>query len=111
MRGSLVSSEARHRHRLHSSILEKQRPVDAESQDTVGCLILDFEGNISAAASSGGISLKMPGRVGPAGVPGVGIWVESTRDPENFTAGCCTSGKLYKICVNNKFSSQGLEKN
>lgn len=35
--------------------------------DTVGAVALDLNGNVASAASSGGIILKMPGRVGQVG--------------------------------------------
>lgn len=105
--GSLVSPEARNRHRAHSESIERWRPSEdlVKAQDTVGSLVLDFEGNISVAASSGGISLKMPGRVGPAGVPGSGIWVERVGSPEggSCTVACCTSGIII-ICLRGQFS-------
>ncbi len=102
--GPLVSPEAQSRHRAHSESIKRWRPSAdlAKAQDTVGCLALDFEGNISVAASSGGISLKMPGRVGPAGVPGSGIWVERVGSPEgSCTVACCTSGI---VCLRGQFA-------
>ena len=38
------------------------------SLDTVGAVGVDGKGNMAAACSSGGISLKFPGRVGQVGV-------------------------------------------
>jgi beta-aspartyl-peptidase (threonine type) len=39
---------------------------------TVGAVALDATGNFAAATSTGGISLKLPGRVGDTPVPGAG---------------------------------------
>lgn len=41
--------------------------VDLEepaSLDTVGAVVVDQEGNVAAAVSSGGLAMKHPGRVG-----------------------------------------------
>lgn len=40
--------------------------------NTVGAVTLDRRGNLAAATSTGGVSLKLPGRVGDSPVPGAG---------------------------------------
>lgn len=35
--------------------------------DTVGAVVVDLEGNVAAAVSSGGLAMKHPGRVGQVG--------------------------------------------
>jgi beta-aspartyl-peptidase (threonine type) len=42
--------------------------------DTVGAIACDARGRMAAAVSTGGIWLKMPGRVGDSPLPGAGIW-------------------------------------
>lgn len=32
--------------------------------DTVGAVVVDLEGNVAAAVSSGGLAMKHPGRIG-----------------------------------------------
>lgn len=57
--------------------------------DTVGAMCVDYNGNIAAACSSGGIILKYPGRVGQAGVWGCGTWAcKNTL----YSVGTSTSG-------------------
>nr|CAB3262196.1 uncharacterized protein LOC100178578 [Phallusia mammillata] len=47
--------------------------------DTVGAIALDFYGKVAAAASSGGLLMKLPGRVGQAATFGCGCWAEVGR--------------------------------
>ncbi|KAJ3344345.1 exosome non-catalytic core subunit rrp40 [Gonapodya sp. JEL0774] len=44
------------------------------THDTVGALALDHLGNLASSVSSGGISLKVPGRVGEAALWAAGCW-------------------------------------
>ncbi|WP_062514630.1 isoaspartyl peptidase/L-asparaginase [Sulfolobus acidocaldarius] len=44
------------------------------SGDTVGAVALDKEGNLVAGTSTGGISGKLPGRVGDSPIPGAGFY-------------------------------------
>jgi isoaspartyl peptidase/L-asparaginase-like protein (Ntn-hydrolase superfamily) len=42
--------------------------------DTVGCIVVDNDGNIAATSSTGGIPKKLPGRVGDSPVMGAGAY-------------------------------------
>ncbi|MGQ4912636.1 MAG: isoaspartyl peptidase/L-asparaginase family protein [Candidatus Thorarchaeota archaeon] len=49
-------------------------PHAADTADTVGCIVVDREGNLVATSSTGGITKKMPGRVGDSPVMGAGAY-------------------------------------
>lgn len=57
-----------------------------EAADTVGAVALDEQGNVAAACSTGGMSLKKPGRVGDSPLPGCGYYAD------NQVGGCVTTG-------------------
>ncbi|KAJ5515589.1 hypothetical protein N7527_007149 [Penicillium freii] len=47
------------------------------SQGTVGCVCLDQWGNLAAATSTGGLTNKLPGRIGDTPTLGAGFWAEA----------------------------------
>lgn len=56
----------------------QQRRHRERSAGTVGAVALDLHGTIAAATSTGGITGKLPGRVGDSALIGCGTYAEST---------------------------------
>jgi len=52
-------------------------------QGTVGCVVLDADGVLCVATSTGGITNKLPGRIGDTPTLGAGFWAEqwTTENP------------------------------
>ena len=48
-----------------------QRPPQ---HGTVGAVAVDSHGNLAAATSTGGVTLKLPGRIGDSAIPGAGLY-------------------------------------
>src|SRR5690349_4149544 len=66
----------------HDPITERARKeylrrTQAAAPGTVGAVALDIAGNLAAATSTGGIALKLPGRVGDSPLPGAGTYAGS----------------------------------
>jgi len=45
--------------------------------DTVGALAIDSEGNVAAADSTGGVFMKLPGRIGDSPILGAGLYADN----------------------------------
>jgi len=71
------------KNRQFSQVLEEARQGKwhfkrvLDFADTVGAVALDKDGNLAAATSTGGVWLKLPGRVGDSPLPGAGFWAEN----------------------------------
>lgn len=66
-----MMSEGYRKEAEHGAI---QMPLLEEGGDTVGCIAVDVGGRIAATSSTGGISEKLPGRVGDSPVFGAGAY-------------------------------------
>ena len=55
----------------------KRIKKEKNKMGTVGVVALDMEGNITAGTSTGGMTNKMPGRIGDSPIIGAGTWAEN----------------------------------
>ena len=60
----------------HKPASLEESPAE-DGSGTVGCVALDMQGNLAAATSTGGLSGKMPGRVGDTPVIGAGNYANN----------------------------------
>ncbi|KAJ2248002.1 hypothetical protein GGI13_004825 [Coemansia sp. RSA 455] len=83
-----------------TEVVGSNEDIDLQ-MDTVGAVCIDRRGEVSAGVSSGGIALKLPGRVGEAAMFGCGCWAEKTiskADPrETLSTGCSVTGTGEQI--------------
>lgn len=89
---SLISSKALHCYEHYMKNVtdyERVNNLKLLPMDTVGAVTVDNYGNIAAGCSSGGLILKLSGRVGQASSYGAGCWSQKSG---NKSAATCTSG-------------------
>jgi beta-aspartyl-peptidase (threonine type) len=65
-----------------------QRPQLAHG--TVGCCVLDGQGRLAAATSTGGVFGKLPGRVGDTPIPAAGVWAS-----DRVAVSCTGQGEYF----------------
>jgi len=76
---------------------------------TVGCVVLDTEGNLIAATSTGGTNLKMAGRVGDSPIIGAGNYANN----KSVAVSCTGTGEIFiknvaAFDVHARYSYKGL---
>ncbi len=79
-------------------ILKERNPknykIISKEQGTVGAVALDNEGRPAAAVSTGGLWMKLPGRIGDSAILGCGIYAE------NSLGAACATGTGEEIIRN-----------
>src|SRR5688572_25201419 len=90
--------------------VEHERKRWAEKHGTVGCVVLDANGKIAVATSTGGIFNKLPGRIGDTPLPGCGTYAD-----DRGGVSCTGLGEAIIRLVLGKtavdFLSEGIEPN
>jgi beta-aspartyl-peptidase (threonine type) len=93
-----------------SLIVEHERKRWAEKHGTVGCVVLDANGKIAVATSTGGIFNKLPGRIGDSPMPGCGTYAD-----DRGGVSCTGSGEAIIRVVLGKtaidFLAEGIDPN
>ncbi|MGN1209574.1 MAG: isoaspartyl peptidase/L-asparaginase family protein [Duodenibacillus sp.] len=80
---------------------------------TVGAVALDMHGNVAAATSTGGMTAKLPGRIGDSPVLGAGTWADNRA----CAISCTGHGEFFirenvaaTIASRMRFGGMSLEK-
>ena len=83
---------------------------DADRHGTVGAVAMDMRGGLAAATSTGGVTAKLPGRVGDSPLIGAGTWaddmcaVSATGDGEYFIR----VGAAHELCARVRYAGQSV---
>ncbi|MEI8005602.1 MAG: isoaspartyl peptidase/L-asparaginase [Bacteroidota bacterium] len=85
---------------------------EKEKKGTVGCVALDVNGNLAAGTSTGGMMMKMSGRVGDSPIIGAGTWADNntcavscTGHGEFFIRNCAA----YNVAVQMMYAGKSLQ--
>ena len=85
--------------------------ADTVKKGTVGCVALDSYGNLAAGTSTGGMMMKMSGRVGDSPIIGAGTWADNnscavscTGHGEFFIRNCAA----YSVAVQMLYANRSL---
>jgi beta-aspartyl-peptidase (threonine type) len=72
--------------------LDHAAPLEERTKmGTVGAVALDKAGNLAAATSTGGMTNKLPGRVGDSPLPGAGCYANNA----NVAVSCTGTGEVF----------------
>lgn len=92
----MISSKARKTYdycRKNIEEYESTYNIQVMPLDTVGAVVIDSDGNSAAGCSSGGLILKISGRIGQAACYGAGCW--ATKETNKSIATCTTGNGEY----------------
>ena len=91
-----------------SSMACQERKNHQQHYSTVGSVAIDRDGNVASAVSSGGIWLKMHGRIGDSALIGSGIYADNRSG-----AACATGYGEYaiRLCLSKYACDQMQSKN
>ena len=81
---------------IKAHLLGRKNEQQQNNYSTVGAVAIDKEGNVASAVSSGGIWLKMHGRVGDSAIIGSGIYAD------NKSGAACATGYgeyIMRLCL------------
>lgn len=95
---SMFDSEARYQQLQQArsvgevSLDHASAPLDEQNKTgTVGAVALDMMGNLAAATSTGGMTNKLPGRVGDSPIPGAGCYANNA----SVAVSCTGTGEVF----------------
>jgi L-asparaginase / beta-aspartyl-peptidase len=82
-----------HQAQQHNAVqLDHSAPLDErQKMGTVGAVALDRHGNLAAATSTGGMTNKLPGRVGDSPLPGAGCYANNA----SVAVSCTGTGEVF----------------
>lgn len=93
--------------------LKKKQAEMQNKQGTVGCVALDVNGNLAAGTSTGGMMMKMNGRVGDSPIIGAGTYADNAT----CAVSCTGSGEYfirnavaYDVAARMKYKGQSVGK-
>lgn len=75
----------------YQRMLQKQQGGQPDKHGTVGCVALDVNGNLAAGTSTGGLMMKMKGRVGDSPIIGAGTYADNTT----CAVSCTGTGEYF----------------
>jgi beta-aspartyl-peptidase (threonine type) len=79
------------RYKQYLRLKAKEVGVEAKKHSTVGAVALDIFGNLAAGTSTGGLEMKMPGRVGDSPIIGAATYANN----ETCAVSCTGEGEFY----------------
>ena len=71
--------------RMTLNLYETMKQREVFGRETVGAVALDRRGNVAAGASTGGIALMLPGRVGDTPLIGSGVYADNAAGAVTMT--------------------------